>query len=346
MTRSPTTQYVVRAATTRDLAAFVALKALAGPGFTSLSVSDDELAARLHMVEESFAADVRAPGDQRYMLALEHSDSGEVVGMAQVKATVGVTQPFFNFRILQIAQASFAAQRRFDLEVLILVNECTGCSEVGSLFVREDHRVGGLGRLLAQSRYLLMAAAPQRFAERVVSELRGVMSADGVSPFWEHLGRHFFRMSFAEADHLSATTDNQFILDLMPKYPIYVDLLPEAARAVIGKCHRDGGGARKLLEWEGFRYDRIVDIFDGGPLMAAPREAIRTLKGSRRLPVKIGAPRETRSALVANLNLAMFRCASAVAEITRDHITIAAEDAARLGLAGGDAALAWAPDAA
>ncbi len=62
----------------------------------------------------------------------------------------------------------------------------------------------------------------------MVSELRGVVGPDGVSPFWEALGRHFFKMDFSEADRLSATTDNQFILDLMPKYPIYADLLPEA----------------------------------------------------------------------------------------------------------------------
>ncbi len=73
-------------------------------------------------------------------------------------------------------------------------------------------------------------------------------------------------MDFAEADKLSATTDNQFILDLMPQHPIYVDLLPEAARAVIGKCHKDGEGARRLLEWEGFSFSNVIDIFDGGPL--------------------------------------------------------------------------------
>ena len=110
-----------------------------------------------------------------------------------------------------------------------------------------------------------------------------MVSPEGVSPFWEAVGRHFFRMDFAEADKLSATTDNQFILDLMPQHPIYVDLLPEEARAVIGQCHRDGEGARRLLEWEGFRSRNVVDIFDGGPLMSAPRDAIRTVREAHRL---------------------------------------------------------------
>ena len=45
-----------------------------------------------------------------------------------------------------------------------------------------------------------MAAQRERFHDRVVSELRGVVSAEGASPVWEAVGRHFFRMDFSEAD--------------------------------------------------------------------------------------------------------------------------------------------------
>ena len=34
---------------------------------------------------------------------------------------------------------------------------------------------------------------------------------------------------------------------LMPKYPIYKELLSEEAQAVIGETHPDGGGAKRLL---------------------------------------------------------------------------------------------------
>ena len=116
-------------------------------------------------------------------------------------------------------------------------------------------------------------------------------------------------MDFKEADHLSAVTDSQFILDLMPRHPIYVDLLPEAARAVIGECHEDGVGAMKLLEWEGFRYQKVVDIFDGGPLVAAPRERIRTINDSRRVSLVSGKIDESkaRKGLVATDALPNFR---------------------------------------
>ena len=58
-------------------------------------------------------------------------------------------------------------------------------------------------------------------------------------------------MDFNEADHISAEQDNQFILDLMPKYPIYAALLPKAAQEVMGQTHPAGIGARRFLEKEG-----------------------------------------------------------------------------------------------
>jgi arginine N-succinyltransferase len=335
--------YVIRAVREDDAVAVSRLRALAGPGFTSLAVADSVLAERVERSAALFSAALEKPEpDQRYMLALEHVESGRVVGISAVKACVGESPPFFNFRVLRIAQASAAAQRRFDMEVLILVNEFSGCSEVGSLFVHPQSRSGGVGRALAQSRYLLMAAAPRRFAPVVVSELRGVSNAAGVSPFWEHLGRHFFKMTFEEADRLSATTDNQFILDLMPKYPIYVDLLPEAARDVIGACHADGAGARRLLEWEGFRYDRVVDIFDAGPLLSAGRETIRTYREAQRRSVRVvdrvDAPKR---ALAATADLASWRCAPVDTDVGEDGAKLSAATASVLGVADGQDIIVW-----
>lgn len=339
-------RFVIRAAGPADLDGFKDLRALAGPGFTSLMVDDAALAERLDKAARSFAAQPAAPGDERYLMTLESLADGAVAGCVGVKARIGASPPFFNFRVLKIAQASAAANTRFDMDVLILVNEFTGCSEVGSLFVRPEHRAGGVGRMLAQARYLLMAAEPHRFGEKVVSELRGVVTPDGRSPFWEHLGRHFFKMSFQEADQLSAATDNQFILDLMPKYPIYADLLPEEARAVIGVCHPDGQGARKLLEWEGFRFDAVVDIFDGGPLLSVSRDAIRTLRETRRLPLMAGDMTAGGArALVATPRVDGFRCTPTEARLEDGAACVSAETIAALGLAEGDLALVWIGDA-
>ena len=338
-----TPAYRVRAMRMSDFSDFLQLRDLAGPGFTSLAVDDDTLRARLEKSIESFSAAVSTPAKERYLLALEHVESAKVVGVAGVKACVGDTPPFFNFRVLQIAQASAAARRRFDLEVLILVNEFSRCAEVGSLFVRKEHRAGGAGKLLAQSRYMLIASAPQRFAETVVAELRGVVDEQGRSPFWEHLGRHFFHMDFSEADRLSATTDNQFILDLMPKYPIYVDMLPDSARAVIGKCHKEGEPALRMLEMEGFRHDRVVDIFDGGPLVSCARDTIRTVREAKRRTLRDG-PTGDAPGLIAWGEGAAFECVTAPCSLHEDAAIVSREVLMLAGAHAGDA-LVWMKDA-
>jgi arginine N-succinyltransferase len=338
--------YVVRAAGPQDIEGFKQLREIAGAGFTSLMLDDKALGEKLALSAQSFAAAAVAPGPERYFLALEHIATGQLAGCAGVKATIGKRPPFFNFRIITEAQSSGVVDRRFDMDILIGVNDFTGCSEVGSLFVRPEHRASGVGRSLAQSRYMLMAAAPQRFNTRVVSELRGVVHPDGTSPFWEAVGRHFFRMDFAEADKLSATTDNQFILDLMPQHPVYIDLLPEAARAVVGQCHKDGEGARRLLEWEGFSFSNVVDIFDAGPLMTAQRDSIRTLRESRRMRVgTVSGTGGGKRALVATAKTDAFRCASARASVSDGAAHVEPDILAALRLNDGDEALIWVSDA-
>ncbi|HYD89243.1 MAG TPA: arginine N-succinyltransferase [Vitreimonas sp.] len=338
--------YVMRAAGPADLAGFKQLREIAGAGFTSLMLDDKAMADKLALSERSYGSDVQSAGAERYFIALEHIETGALAGCAGVKATIGETPPFFNFRLITEAQSSAVVNRRFDLGVLIGVNDFTGCSEVGSLFVRPEHRAGGVGRALAQSRYMLMAAQPERFRSRVVSELRGVVSPEGVSPFWEAVGRHFFRMDFSEADKLSATTDNQFILDLMPQHPIYVELLGEEARAVIGQCHKDGEGARRLLEWEGFSFSNVVDIFDAGPLMSAPRDAIRTRREARRLKLEPGEPGERATrALAATARIRDFRCVSTRASLGDGVAKVDAAVLAALKLEAGEEALVWLEDA-
>ena len=338
--------YVVRAAGPADFEGFKALREIAGAGFTSLMVDDAAMLKKLEFSAASFASSAEGAGPERYLLALEHVETGALAGCCGVKSTIGETPPFFNFRIIREAQSSAAVGRRFDLDVLIGVNDFTGCSEVGTLFVRPEHRVPGLGRALAQSRYILMATAPQRFREQVVSELRGVVSPEGVSPFWEAVGRHFFRMDFAEADKLSAITDNQFILDLMPQHPIYIDLLAAEARAVIGKCHRDGEGALSLLKWEGFSFSNVVDIFDGGPLVSAPRDHIRTKRESRVVRVRADDDiASAKRALMAVPRMQDYRCAQARVAVDADGVRTSAGTLRALGLASGDEALVWIDDA-
>src|SRR6185503_10059477 len=111
--------HVMRAAGPADLEGFKELREIAGPGFTSLMLSDEAMGKKLEISQHSFAAKVAEAGSERYFIALEHIESGTLAGCCGVKATIGEKPPFFNFRIITEAQSSAAAGRRFDLPVLI-----------------------------------------------------------------------------------------------------------------------------------------------------------------------------------------------------------------------------------
>ncbi|PWE16615.1 arginine N-succinyltransferase [Marinicauda salina] len=328
---------VVRAARPADHDAFVRLAAAAGPGFTSLAVSPEALREKLNKSEAAFDGTVSDPSDACYQLMLEDSETGEVHGTAAVKGAVGIKKPYFDFKIFTFAQASKEADRRFDMDAMLLVNDFAGATEVGSLFVGDGLRGAGAGRLVAQARYMLMAADRSRFGERVLAELRGVVDENGHSPFFEHVTRPFFRMTFDEADRLSAATDNQFILDLMPAHLIYVDLLPEPAKAVIGHTHPQGVNAKRLLEWEGFEYDRYIDIFDGGPLVSCRTDKLRTIRESRTATVQGKVSGASVQALVSNDRVAGFRCVFTEVELSGDRVALSEEARRALDIAEGEA---------
>lgn len=327
---------VVRPAGPGDLDSLLELAILSGPGFTSLPEDPDQLSERLDLSRDSFAGTIE-PQERWYTLMLEESDTGDVDGVGSVKAAVGLKRPFFSFRVVNNTQSSPSLGIKLEQKTLVLVNECTGWSEVGSLFLKADRRKGGAGRLLSQSRYMLIGAEPELFADTVLAELRGVFTPDGACPFWDHVAHKFFPMDFDEADRMTGSTDKQFILDLAPRHPIYIELLPEPARAVIGKVHPQGVPAMALLESEGFRPNGLVDIFDAGPTVSCQRDNIRTVRDARRLTVRIEADVEAElPSLISTDRVEGFRAVRQKAAIDDDTVTLTAETAAALKVRTGD----------
>ncbi len=305
----------VRPARTDDLDALHALSQLTGPGFTNIPQAYDGMAARLAWHLNSLKITLEAPGDNLYMLVLSN-EAGEIGGTAMLFAEIGVEWPFYSYQIARFAQTSRALKRTITSELLNLSTEFSGSSEVGGLFLRADLRAGGtgLGHLLARSRYLFIAQHRARFGDRLIAELRGALTPEGDSPFWDALGRPFFEMGFPEANRFNTENGNQFIADLMPKHPVYTVMLPQAARAVMGQPHETGVPAMRLLEREGFRYDRYIDIFDGGPTLCVHTDHIRTLAESASGPLDAAPPAAPTRHLAASGQLAQFRAWMTLAE--------------------------------
>ena len=327
----------VRPATVEDWKHLYEMAKLTGGGFTNLPPDRPALTAKLERSADAFARDADGVADELFVLMLENVETGEVRGTCQVFTHVGQRHPFYSYRIGTFTQHSRELGRTFRAEMLTLTTDLEGSSEVGGLFLHPAARAGGLGLLLARSRYLFIAQHRARFADRVLAELRGVMDEAGGSPFWDGLAGRFFGMTFQEADQFNAINGHQFIADLMPKHPIYTAMLTDPARAAIGLPHPSGRAAMRMLEKEGFRFENYVDIFDGGPTMTAPTDQVRSLREARRAEVVAVDRDGGGEALVATGRLTGFRCALGVArEIGRDGVVLSPETAAALGVGAGD----------
>lgn len=273
---------LIRPITPADLDALEKLAQQAGHGMTNLPADRRVLAEKIERSVASFTRPVAQPGEELYLFVLEDPATGRIVGTAGVIAAVGLSRPFYSFKLLKLPHTSRDLGKYETIDVLQMVSEYRGASEIGMLYLAPDYRRDGNGRFLSRSRFLFMAEFAQRFARIVMAEMRGVSNEQGHAVFWESLGRHFFDMDFSKADFLSALGHYQFIADLMPKHPIYVRLLPEAAQQVIGKPHPHTRPALELLQREGFRFEGCIDVFDGGPAVHCPLAQIVTVRSSRR----------------------------------------------------------------
>lgn len=255
-------------------------------GITTLPNDIDVLKKRLAWSAQSFAKTHSSPHNEYYFFVLEDASTGAVVGTSAIEASTGHSTPFYSYQRSKHTDVCPSLQIQNDYDVLTLVNDNQGCSELCTLFLDNAYRKNGNGPLLSRARFLFIADYPERFHPIIIAEMRGIATSDGHSPFWDNLGQHFFHIPFSKADYLSISTDKQFIRDLMPKHPIYVSLLTPKAQDAIGKPHPSTVPAMTILLQEGFRYNNYVDIFDAGPTIEASRDTIHTITSSRLMPIK------------------------------------------------------------
>ena len=271
---------VIRPSRIDDLDALTELASMTSFGLTTLPKDRELLRKRLARASRGFQYEPDKPGGEDYLFVMEETDTGLVVGTSAAVSKVGGFEPFYSYRLETVTHESKMLNVSKQVQVLHLVTEHSGPSEIGSLFLRPSHRHSGHGRLLSLSRFLFIAEHPHGFEDEVIAELRGMCDETGRAPFWDALGRHFFDIEYPDADYLSVVSKS-FIADLMPRHPVYVPLLPIAAQGVIGKVHPQTRPALRLLQLEGFDFCDLVDIFEAGPTVRCERDRIRSIRESR-----------------------------------------------------------------
>lgn len=305
---------IIRPVEHDDINGLYQLAKKAGPGMTTFPPDRKVLTQKIIASNKAFSFDFDKDTEGSFLMVLVDDETNLIMGTAGIYSNIGKDTPFYSFKILTRSKHSYKLDSKVSSKTLHLVNKYTGDTEVGTLILDPDYRGGGYGKLLSKCRYLLIAQFRQLFGARLIAELRGWSDDKAIYPFWESVGKHFFQgMQYEHADYLSATTNNQFIADLMPEYPIYIDLLPEIAKSVIGKPHILGEPALNMLFKEGFHYENFVDIFDAGPTVHAYVENIETIKNSQEkiLSNSVFSEADAVECLVCNSSIIDFRVCQA-----------------------------------
>ena len=303
---------LIRPLQTGDLDDLYAMAENAGKGLTTLPADRELLQRKIDRTRDSFSQR-SAPEAGLYLFALEDTETGKTVGISGIEARVGLEEVFYNYRLSLTVNASRELGVHVRTPTLHLSNDMTDTTEICSLLLANDYQGGGNGLLLSRCRFMFLDDFRKHFSDKVFAEMRGVSDASGQSPLWDALGSKFFDMEFSQADRLSGLGNKAFIAELMPKYPIYLPMLPESARAVIGRVHDNTRPALKMLEAEGFNFNGMVDIFDGGPVVEAFIHNIRSIRESVNRhamvvskPVDLDVPPEQR-VMISNRSFRDFR---------------------------------------
>lgn len=324
---------IVRPVRLTDLDAVVELTRRGGTGLTNLP--PDRATIERRIASAVLALEDETARFDGAAIVLVTELEAQIVAIGMIFARVGAEWPFYSYRITRQVALSRSLARSKAQHLLNLVNDFDGETEVGGLFVDPQKRGLALGQLMARSRYMFMAAHRDWFGKRVIAELRGYQDADGRSPVWNAIGRHFYDMEFEEADRIGAIHGNQFIADLGARYPIYISMLPPAAQAALGQPHDDGRRALAMLLAEGFREEGYVDIFDGGPTLVASIDDVATIATSRKATY-LGNEAGGAPALVATGQASDFRLVRGYVSPAQDGVRLDPGCASSLGVRPGE----------
>jgi arginine N-succinyltransferase len=283
--------FVIRPIKQDDLEGLLELLSGAGHGLTSLPKDPQILKRRIKHSEISFDHEAwpDGPSGQSYLFVMEELYTGRIVGVSGIIAKIGGFEPYYFYRLEENTHNSEMLNVKNDIRSLHLEAVHSGPAEICSLYLAKDFRNSQNGRFLSLSRFLFMADNEKYFEKEVIAELRGQVDDTGHSPFWDAVGKHFFQIDFPTADYLTMKS-KKFIEELLPKYPIVVNLLSEAAQEVVAEVHPNTAPARRILEQEGFEFSGLVGVFEPGPVIKAPLDKVRTIKESKHMEIKSVKP--------------------------------------------------------
>ncbi len=192
------------------------------------------------------------------------AEDGERHAWLHLQAEVGRSRPRFHFHLGRVVHAApelglYQVQR-----TLQLGHDATGEAELSAF--------GGEAALwpalVAHALATLRALRPQ--GTLCLVELPGWRDAQGHSPFWHGLVRHFAPLQGGGVAERLGTAFSSHLGPLLPRQPIHGALLSPETQAVLGRPADGAEPLLRVLREAGFADWRHLRIDDGGPVWARP----------------------------------------------------------------------------
>lgn len=305
-------------------------------GMTNLPRNRENLLDKILHSEKYFSKSIQKPGEEEYFFVLEDSNTGIVGGICGILAQ-SIKSFRYYYKIETLTTHAHQISSPKEMKILKVVPNTADSSEICALFLHPTFRGCGQGRLLSLSRFLFIAAHPERFHKKIIAEMRGYIDENHNSPFWDGIGRHFCDLSFSE---LMSQIDrnHEFIPEILPQFPIYISLLSEQTQASIGKTHENTKPAHQMLINENFTYTHEVDIFEGGPILSAPIQKIRSIQNSTSVFIDMTSEtlEEESEYLLANEKINFRSCIGRLRRVSSSTVLINKEIAEALQVRKGD----------
>ncbi|WP_426417562.1 arginine N-succinyltransferase [Aestuariirhabdus sp. LZHN29] len=328
---------VIRPIDYHDLPALERLAVVSGGSLTTLPAHREHLNDLIGATRQSLRAGTETGGQRSFHFVLEDIESKTLLGISGIESEIGVTSPFYSYRMGAFVHNASQLQIHNKIGTLSICQDLAGSSRLCTLFLAPEYRQGLNHQLLSRARLLFMSLHRKLLAEKCIAELQGVIDAEGKSPFWENLGRHFFTMELSRATFLAGINFKGFIASLMPQQPIYIPLLQEEAQDSLGKPRADITRNKQLLEMEGFAFKNHVDIFDGGPTLEISTDEISTFQQVQTAKAVIGetVSNDATPCLISNEGFDNYRCL--IAQVASADPRLTSQQLKALDIREGDA---------
>jgi arginine N-succinyltransferase len=199
--------------------------------------------------------------------------TGQALATLRLVPRLGLDLPRPFYRVGHVVHVAPELNLFQHQRTLLLGHDLTGATELADFAwdagLTPAARTQAM-RAVVRAALVQVASRPYEFAPLVVAELPGWADAQGASPFWSGLGRHFYDGDPAEAARrLGGAAWRAHVAELLPRQPVYLSFLPAAAQQVVGQSATTVTWLRELLEDEGLRHRGHLRVDDAGPVLEA-----------------------------------------------------------------------------